>query len=215
MENEKQQLEALQDIRKMMRESSKFLSLSGFSGVLAGIYALLGAAAGYKVITMYTGYNDVPGEYLNNRNAYNDLLFRIVGICFSVLLLSIVTALIFSSKKAKKNGEKLFDHTSKKLVWNMMVPLGAGGLFCLALLYHGGDLVFMIPPSMLVFYGLALVNASKFTVHDIKYLGYFEIALGIISSFFLLHGLLFWAIGFGILHIIYGTIMWFKYDRNN
>jgi hypothetical protein len=211
MENEKQQLEALQDIRKIMKESSKFLSLSGLSGVIAGVYALIGAWLGYKAICDFNeGY---PRED-HFRNEYDQLIVYFFIICAGVLILSILTALLFSSRKAKKNGEKLFDHTSKKLVWNMMVPLGAGGIFCLSLLYHGGDHVLMIPPCMLIFYGLALVNSSKFTVHDIKYLGYLEIALGIISSFSLLNGLLFWALGFGILHIIYGTIMWFKYDRN-
>lgn len=207
MENEKQQLEALQDIRKMMKESSKFLSLSGLSGVIAGVYALIGAWLGHTAIVDFM--NGPP------QSTYNALMVHLFIICAAVLVLSITTALIFSSRKAKKNGENLFDHTSKKLVWNMLVPLGAGGTFCLALLYHGGGFILMIPPAMLIFYGLALVSSSKFTLHDIKYLGYLEIALGIVACFKLDEGLIFWAVGFGILHIIYGTIMWFKYDRNS
>lgn len=97
----------------------------------------------------------------------------------------------------------------------MMVPLAAGGLFCLALLYHNNGMVLLVSPVMLIFYGLALIASSKFTVHDIKYLGYLELVLGILATFFLGHGLLFWALGFGVLHIIYGSIMWYKYDRNN
>jgi hypothetical protein len=206
MENEKQQLEALQDIRKMMKDSSKFLSLSGLSGVIAGVYALIGAWLGHKTIT------DAISD--PNHWSYESLIVRFFTICVAILFLSIITALIFSARKAKKNGERLFDHTSKKLVWNMMVPLAAGGVFCLALLYHGGQEILFIGPAMLIFYGLALVSSSKFTLHDIKYLGYLEIALGLIASFKLHEGLLFWAMGFGVLHIIYGTIMWFKYDRN-
>lgn len=213
MENEKQQLEALQDIRKMMKESSKFLSLSGLSGVIAGVYALIGAWLGHlAILDFIKGY---PDQRTSNGRLDETLMLKIFLICLGVLSLSIITALIFSARKAKKNGEKLFDHTSKKLVWNMIVPLAAGGCFCFALLYHGGGFILLIPPAMLIFYGLALVSSSKFTLHDIKYLGYLEIALGIAACFKLDEGLIFWAIGFGILHIIYGSIMWFKYDRGN
>lgn len=213
MENEKQQLEALQDIRKMMQDSSKFLSLSGFAGIFAGIYALIGAYVGYFIILNfnagYTRDNESFGE------AYHNLIIQLVIVCSLVLVLSIITAFYFSKTKAKKTNQKLFDHTSKKLLWNMIIPLFAGGMFCLALIYHGNGLVLLVSPVMLIFYGLALISSSKFTLHDIKYLGYLEISLGIVASFFLGQGLVFWSIGFGLLHIIYGTIMWFKYDRNH
>lgn len=212
MENEKQQLEALNDIRKMMKDSSKFLSLSGFAGIFAGIYALIGAYVGYFIILNFNaGY---PRGSETFSEAYYSLIMQIVIVCGLVLVLSIITALYFSKAKAKKTNQKLFDHTSKKLLWNMIVPLFAGGMFCLALIYHGNGLVLLVSPVMLIFYGLALISSSKFTLHDIKYLGYLEIGLGIVASFFLGQGLVFWSIGFGLLHIIYGTIMWFKYDRN-
>lgn len=212
MENETKQLEALQDIRKMMKDSSKFLSLSGFAGIFAGIYALIGACLGYTIINEFSA-NYSTGHESFQAN-YNALILQIIVICLSVLTLSIVTALYFSNNKAKKTNQKLFDHTSKKLLLNMLVPLLAGGVFCLALIYHGNGSILLVSPVMLIFYGLALVNASKFTLNDIKYLGYLEIGLGLVASFFLGYGLIFWALGFGLLHIIYGTIMWFKYDRN-
>lgn len=210
MENEKQQLEALQDIRRMMQESSKFLSLSGLSGIFAGVYALIGAWLGHSAIV---SFNEGYPRNENFEAEYKAQLIYLLAICLGVLGLSILTAFLFSFNKAKKNNQKLFDHTSKKLLWNMMVPLLAGGVFCFALLYHGHNFLLLIAPAMLIFYGLALVNSSKFTLHDIKYLGYLEITLGIISCFSLKYGLIFWALGFGVLHIIYGAIMWFKYDR--
>lgn len=210
MKNTDQQLEALHDIRKMMQDSSKFLSLSGLSGVFAGVYALVGAYFGTLVMAEYVFGHLMEEE---SEQAYQNLLLKICLICAGVLVLSIVTALFFSSRKAKRNGQKLFDHTSKKLLVNMLVPLFTGGLFCLALVLHGNGFVLMVSPSMLLFYGLALINSSKFTLHDIRYLGYLEVILGLIAAFLPGYGLLFWAIGFGVLHIVYGGIMWFKYDR--
>jgi hypothetical protein len=93
----------------------------------------------------------------------------------------------------------------------MATPLVTGGLLILILIsrsYYG-----IITPATLIFYGLALVSASNFTFADVKYLGLLEIALGLIAACFPGYGLLFWAIGFGVLHIIYGSMMYLKYDR--
>lgn len=213
MENTKEQLEALQDIRKMMKDSSKFLSLSGLSGVFAGIYALLGAFLGHRLIKIYVSTAQVTSMYDYNHKNYFDLLINIGLICCSVLLLSVATALYLSKKKATRAKQNLFDHTSKKLFWCMAIPLFAGGLFCFAMMLNGSAI--MVSSVMLLFYGLALLNSSKYTMTDIRYLSYIEIALGLIAAFVPGHGLFFWALGFGVLHIIYGSIMWFKYDRNN
>lgn len=149
MENEKQQLEALHDIRKMMKDSSKFLSLSGFAGIFAGIYALIGAYTAYFIILNFNaGY---PRGTESFQEAYVGLVTKFVIIGLAVLFLSIVTAFYFSKAKAKKNNQRLFDHTSKKLLWTMLVPLFAGGIFCMALLYHGGSFVLLISPVMLIF----------------------------------------------------------------
>lgn len=211
MENQQQHLEALKDIRQLMKQSNRFLSLSGLSGIFAGIYALIGAYAGHSVILNFI--IDVRmNDYSNAK--YNQMIMMCVIICALVLGMSLITALIFSGRKAKKNGQKLFDHTAWQLLINMLIPLGAGGLFCIAMLYHGGNYVVLVGPAMLIFYGLALINGSKYTLHDIRYLGCMQLLLGIVSCFFLDYWLLlFWAFGFGVLHIVYGTIMWFKYER--
>ncbi|MBA3665167.1 MAG: hypothetical protein H0W61_13290 [Bacteroidetes bacterium] len=219
MENNQQHLEALQDIRQMMKQSNRFLSLSGLSGIFAGIYALIGAYLGMNVINDFVDpsrgnlYSDVESVYSVSGRAYGHMLFMCAFICAMVLILSILTALLFSGRKAKRNGYKLFDHTAWRLLINMLIPLAAGGVFCLAMLYHGRSFVLLVSPAMLIFYGLALVNGSKYTLHDIRYLGCLQITLGIVASFYLKYGLFFWALGFGVLHIIYGAFMWFKYER--
>lgn len=206
--DKEQHLEAIQDIRNMMKKSTRFLSLSGLSGVFAGIYALAGAFVAYRymcyladrwVMNLWTGM-DITQVYLN-----------FILIAASVLLLSIVTAWYFSNRKAKRIGQSLFDHTALRVLINLCIPLAAGGFFCVGLLYHSN--VVYIAPAMLLFYGLALINASKYTYDDIRYLGLCEIALGLLNTFSLGYGLIYWSIGFGVLHIVYGLVMWIKYER--
>ncbi|MGE5429024.1 MAG: hypothetical protein ACM3O8_14110, partial [Methylococcaceae bacterium] len=67
--------------------------------------------------------------------------------------------------------------------------------------------------AMLIFYGLALVNAGKFTLSEVHYLGITEIVLGLMAAVFINWGLLFWALGFGVMHIVYGMMMYYKYER--
>ena len=147
------------------------------------------------------------GDYVREH-----VLGKCVVVCVAILSLSLLTAFIFSRRKAARSGHKLFDHTARRLVISLFVPLLAGGVFCISLLLREGWEQ-LTAAVMLLFYGLALVNASKYTVHDIRTLGYFEIVLGLFAGFFPGYGLLFWALGFGGLHIIYGAVMWFKYDR--
>lgn len=210
MEDSQKQLEALQDIRQMMKQSSRFLSLSGLSGILAGFYALGGAYFGEKIVSEY-----MQNPSKESGDVYFEAISKCFIVCALVLIASLVTAFLMSSRKARRNGETMFDHTAIRLLINMMIPLGAGGIFCIALLVNGFSTLEFVCPSMLIFYGLALVNGSKYTIHDIRYLGCLEILLGLLSSFWISHGILFWALGFGVLHIVYGAIMWYKYDRNS
>jgi hypothetical protein len=210
MNSESSPLDTLQDIRHMMKQSSKFLSLSGLSGVFAGIYALIGIGLVQVQIDQFNYDLHETGFSMQD-------YYRAVGICVfiaaKVLGLSLLTALYFSARKAKLNGQKLFDHTAWRLLLNLSIPLIAGGLFCLALIIQGVHVIALLSPAMLLFYGLALVNGSKYTLEDIRYLGYCQIVLGILAAFFIQYGLVIWALGFGVLHIVYGTVMWYKYER--
>ncbi len=202
-------LEAIQDIRKMMKKSTRFLSLSGLSGVFAGIYALIGGF----VANIYL--NQLIDDWIQNRTGRYDtksVYFNFIVIAAVVLFMSVITAYYFSNRKAKRMGQSLFDHTAIRVLINLCIPLAAGGIFCIALLYHGS--IAYVSPVMLLFYGLALINASKYTYDDIRYFGICEIVLGLINSFNLGNGLIYWAIGFGLLHIVYGVVMWVKYEKD-
>jgi len=211
-------LETLQDIRRMMERSSRFISLSGLSGVSAGICALIGAYIAHGWIVAYYGGVTVrgvdPGSIGRHGYMHDEaegLKWKLIGLAIAVLAAALLSSTFFTWRRARKSNLPIWDVTSKKLFINMLIPLVAGGLFVLGMLYHADwDYV---APTCLVFYGLALVNASKYTLTDIRYLGFLEIILGCISMYFLHWGLYFWTIGFAALHIIYGLIMWWKYER--
>lgn len=196
----------LKDIKELMERSSRFISLSGLSGVFAGVYALIGAWVATVYVLPARQEYDLPG---NTENL--ERLPLIVMIAASVLILSIATAIFFTTKNARKKNQKIWDKRSQRMLSNLAVPLVTGGLFLLILLAQGT--LYLIAPAMLIFYGLALINGSKYTLNDIRYLGYMEIILGLLATWFYGNGLLFWTIGFGVLHIIYGAVMYWKYER--
>ncbi len=212
--------EDLASIRNMMERSSKFISLSGMSGIMAGIYALMGAALTYIIIYQPSriSFNyATPGTnpYLQS-TLWEDLLFsptilQLLFIAFAVLFASLVTGYALTSRKAKKQGQALWGKTSKALLFQMATPLLTGGLLIIILIGRGYWGV--VSPACLAFYGLALVGASAYTFNDVKYLGICQIVLALIAAAFPGYGLLLWAVGFGVLHIVYGTLMHFKYDR--
>jgi uncharacterized membrane protein YidH (DUF202 family) len=136
---------------------------------------------------------------------------KIIILAILILLLAVGTAIFLSYKKARKRDEKVWNATSRRLLANMAVPLITGGILLLVLLVKG--LIGLIVPLTLVFYGLALYNAGKFTYDDVKFLGMIQVGLGLLATCYIEYGLLFWAIGFGVVHIIYGIYMHLRYER--
>jgi len=209
MTEQNQHLDALQDIRKMMQRSSRFISLSGLSGIAAGVWALVGAYFAYDWIVEY--YNNYAGQGYTNEN-FHRLKWNLFLLAGAVVGLALISALYFTWRRAGKNKLPLWDHASKQLIINTAIPMIVGGLFIIAMLQYSEWR--FVAPACLVFYGLGLVNGSRYTLSDIRYLGFLEIVLGLTNTQFIGYGLYFWAIGFGALHIIYGFVMWWKYERN-
>jgi hypothetical protein len=202
--NQKHQ-EDLAHIRSMMERSSRFISLSGLSGVFAGLSALVGGLYVYQLFRA-NGLEYFDGEHkLYSANLVSELFFTGVVI----LAFAFTFGILFTIRKSKKYDLPIWTSATKNMLFNLAVPLATGGIFCLALIYHGS--YGFVAPSTLIFYGLALVNAEKYTFSDVKYLGFSELILGLISLFYIGYGLIFWIIGFGILHILYGLVMFKKY----
>ncbi len=213
MDRRNEHLQTLSEIRTLMERSSRFISLSGLSGVAAGLSALLGAAMVY----LYLGI--VPFQHKKmyyvvaeniDKWGMDYRTFFILDAAL-VLLVAVAAGIFFTTRKAKKKGQKIWDPLSRRLLTNLLIPLVAGGIFCLGLLYHNE--FGLVAPSMLIFYGLSCINASKYTLDDIRTLGLLEVALGLVALFNIGYGLEFWAIGFGLLHIVYGIVMYYKYER--
>lgn len=197
----------LASIRNMMEKSVKFISLSGLSGVLTGVYALTGATIAYFSFH----YPQSPLDYRHYSVRGSEVVGKLLLLATIVLAASLLTGFALSNRKAKKHGLKLWNQASRRLVTNLAIPLVTGGLFILIILFNG--YFGLAAPACLIFYGLALINASNNTFDEVRYLGFCEISLGLISAFVPGFGLLFWTLGFGVLHIVYGTIMYNKYDK--
>ena len=203
-------LETLKDIKRMMERSSRFISLSGLSGISAGICALLGAIlANHKIFLWKTAHSYVSASGWIDPD--HELLYQLFVIASVTFVAAFISAFAFTYFRSRKSGIAIWGSISARLMWNTLIPLSAGGIFLLRMLelqeYN------LIAPGCLIFYGLALVNASKYTLGEVRYLGFGILLIGIINLWNFKYGLQLWALGFGVLHIIYGAAMWWKYER--
>lgn len=204
-------LKDLKDIKEMMSKSSQTLSLSGLSGVLAGLYALAGAGIAHYLLYIHhvVDYTQSRSE---NGFPMDTLSLQLIGLAAVIVLASMGTGIVLSARKAKKMGETLWNVSSRRLLINFSIPLVTGGLLVIILLFKG--YYELIAPIMLLFYGMGCVNASKYTFRDVRYLGVTQIILGLMAASFNDSDLIFWTLGFGVCHVLYGAMMYVKYDRN-
>jgi hypothetical protein len=216
MQSQHPPLETLQDIKRMMERSSRFISLSGWSGISAGICALGGAWAGRERIDDYMNYGNAFIRYgdvmpfVGERAA--SLQRDLIVIAALTFVAALISAFLFTWIRSRRDGVPMWDRTVQRLTWNTLMPMAVGGFVILRAMQWGYYEI--VAPGCLIFYGLALVNASKYTLGEIRYLGYGQLILGIINLWWVGGGLYFWAAGFGVLHIIYGALMWWKYERS-
>lgn len=193
--SEQDYLKDIHEIKNLMNKSSRFISLSGLSGILAGVYAILGAAIAYFFLLP-------KGEFVVLHSWNFKML---VVLLLAIAVLSVVTAFLLTTRKAKQHNTKIWDATTRRLLLNFLIPLVTGGIYILIKLnsQHYG----LTASLMLIFYGLALINASKYTIGNVKYLGYVEIIAGLLCAVFPGYGFWFWVFGFGVMHILYGSSM--------
>lgn len=209
MKNQQDYLNDLRQIRSIMERSSRFLSLSGYSGIFAGIIALAGGIFAFWYLHD-SGFLTGNEVYLSSGVLADKIVRFLFYDGLIILILALFSSLFFSWMKAKRLGLHLWDHTTKRVLVNLAIPIFAGGIFTVMIMIN--NQLYLIAPVTLLFYGMALLNAGNYTLSEVRYLGMAEIATGIFATIFLRYGLYFWIFGFGILHIVYGLIMHFRYD---
>lgn len=218
MKNANEHLDAIQDIKQMMERSSRFISLSGWSGIAAGVCALVGAGFAYRVIGSRATFRGASYksphviEYDNAVSLQQHMGSKLFLIAVLTFVAAFILAFLFTYIRSRNKQTPIWTNTSRRLLINVSIPMIAGGVYLLKLIDIGT--YGLIAPGCLIFYGLALVNGSKYTIGEVRYLGYGQIILGLINCWFIGYGLYFWAAGFGVLHIIYGAMMWWKYERS-
>ena len=205
METQTAPLDALQDIRKMMEKSSRFISLSGWSGVSAGIFGLIGAWYANRLLE--------KSDTVGRTSGADGIRFQLMVLAAVVFFCAVTSAFLLTWMRTRRDGMAIWGPSARRLMWNTMLPMLVGGLVILKMI--SDEYYTLIAPSALLFYGLALVNGSKYTIGEIRYVGYLEILLGIVCLAWPNHGLIFWTLGFGVVHIVYGIMMWQKYERKS
>jgi len=206
MENNPDFEKELAAIRQLMERSFRFISFSGLSGILAGIYAIAGATVAYLKV----GPSGENGRYLLEDFQQTGVTTALITIATVVLVASLVTGFWVTQRRARRLGVSMLDEGAKRTMINLSIPLVTGGLFILILLASDG--FSLVAATTLLFYGLALVQASPNLFDEVRYLGYCEIALGLIAAAIPGYGLYIWAFGFGVLHIVYGGLLLRKYE---
>lgn len=217
MSDQNHHLDTLHDIKQMMERSSRFISLSGLSGIAAGICALIGAWFAHGVIvdnrySIATLKNVARKE--NNTITIGDYMGNsLIQIAALTFIAAFLLAFVFTYLRSKKTNIPIWGTTARRVMINVAVPMIVGGIYLMKLIEN--EAYGYIAPGCLIFYGLAVLNASKYTLPELRYLAFGLLILGIINLWFIGYGIYFWALGFGVLHIIYGVLMWWKYERSS
>jgi hypothetical protein len=194
-------------IHEMMERSTRFLHISGMAGILAGFIAIV---ASWIAINSFAFE---PDSYTYNYSEMGGNLWNIVYLGLSTLVVSFGLGLVLARRNAYKKGSPGWNPTARRMLIYFATPLLTGGLVILLFWLKG--FVALAAPLSLIFYGLALLHASHFTLTDIRYLGLIELLLGLVALYWIQHSLLIWALGFGMVHIGYGFYIYLRYERNS
>ena len=206
MEKHEEQLAAIQEMRSMMDQATRFKSISGLSGIIAGILALLSVYFIYQL----TGISPVEAEALERIWRSSSQAFVLLAL-LGLFVICIGIGVYFAMRNARQSGKPAWDHAAKRLLVSLAIPVIAGGIFSGLLIQQG--LVAIAAPATLLFYGMGLLNASKYTLDAVRAVGIVFIFLGLLATYFLSFCLLIWALGFGLVHIVYGFIIYVNYER--
>jgi len=126
-----------------------------------------------------------------------------------VLVLAFTGAVLLSQRKARKSGHNPWTPVTRRMLASLLIPLATGGLFILLTASRVPACV--SASSTLIFYGLAVTSAGKYTFGEVHWLGVLEIVTGMVCLVLPQYTILIWATGFGVIHIGYGLFMHLRY----
>jgi hypothetical protein len=207
MAKKTKQIQDIQKIRTIMEKTTPFLSLSGLSGIAAGLTGCLaGTIMMLKIQSVW-----ISRDLLKDVLADYQLRIFFTILLLSALFLATLISFVITALNTIKKNQPLWVISSFRFAENLFIPLLTGGVLLTAFYFHKNFEYFI--PGMLIFFGLALYCASQFSKDEIKVLGILEICLGLLSLYFIPAGLILWTAGFGLLNIGYGIYMYVKYER--
>jgi hypothetical protein len=181
-------MDNLRYIRETMERSQSFTAVSGLGGVLMGLIAL-GA-------TFLALRAETTGAW--------------VAVWMGAAALSLSTALAAMTLKARAVGGSLLVGAGKKFAWNLTPPLLVGGVLTLAMTQAGA--AELLPGVWLLLYGTGVVTGGAFSVRVVPLMGLTFMLVGAAALFApAAWGNLFMAGGFGLLHIVFGAVIWRKH----
>jgi hypothetical protein len=181
-------MDNLRYIRETMERSQSFTAVSGVGGVLMGLIAL-------------------GATFLAVRSETTEAW---VTVWMSAAVLSLGIALVAMTMKARAAGGSLLVGAGRKFAWNLTPPLLVGGLLTVAMTQMGAAT--LLPGVWLLLYGTGVVTGGAFSVRVVPLMGLAFMLVGAAALFApAAWGNLFMAGGFGLLHIVFGIVIWRKH----
>jgi hypothetical protein len=185
--------ENLRLIREVMERSTKHSSLSGRSGLLVGLWAILGVGA-----TRYLRQHSVAPF-----NIGPSIVIKLAAIWLVVLIASAATDYILNKRVAPTVGKFIFSVLGARIAQAAVPAFAVGLVLTFYLLAHG--MIFYVWGYWMLCYGLAICSVGLFSVRPVSFLGGAFIVAGALTLFLPpSDGLWMMTATFGGFHMCYG-----------
>lgn len=194
----------LKAIRELMERPVRYSTMSGLSGVLAGLASLAGVFADLYVSGRYA---DRPAEAVRIN----------MGIWAGVFLAAFAAATVPTRLRERKRGMPFWSRIKKQILLTILPPFVGGvgltaAIVCRWWIGDGPNMWGLIPAIWMLFYGLALWQVGLFSPAEIRVLAVAFLLAGLAAAA-LFHTYPYWAMGltFGGFHIVYGVVVWIRH----
>lgn len=183
-----QAAESLRFIHATMERAAGFSAVPGWGGVMMGLTALLAAGVAHPL-------------------RFTEMWLK-VWLAAAVVATAIGLAAIVL--KARRSGMPLAGPAGRKFALALSPAIGAGAILTFVL-YRNGS-IRDLPGCWLLLYGTAVTSGGALSVRVVPMLGLSLMALGVAAlAAPAVWGDAFLALGFGVLHIVFGIVIARRY----